>query len=124
GPRRRPRSRVRRRRYVSNFGGRGGGGGVPSHGAGVDRARLRGGRGLGVGVRRQRRSPGAGGRGLRRPESFHRSSMMQRPNTTEYARYYDKYITLVPEDDILPALEAQLGDMLALLRGVPEAQGN
>lgn len=49
---------------------------------------------------------------------------MQRPSTTEYARYYDKYIALVPEDDILSALEAQLGDMLALLRGVPESQGN
>src|SRR4051794_13654848 len=48
---------------------------------------------------------------------------MQRPSSTEYARYYDKYIALVPEDNVVAALEAQLTDKLALLHSVPEAQG-
>lgn len=49
---------------------------------------------------------------------------MPRPNPTEYAPYYEKYIALVPEDDVLAAMEAHLGDVLALLRPVPEEQGN
>jgi hypothetical protein len=49
---------------------------------------------------------------------------MQRPGSTEYAPYYGKYLALVPEDDILAALEAQLEETLAVLRPVPEAQGN
>jgi hypothetical protein len=49
---------------------------------------------------------------------------MRRPSSTEYAPYYEKYLALVPEDDILPALESQLADTLAVLRAVPEAQGN
>jgi hypothetical protein len=49
---------------------------------------------------------------------------MHRPASTEYAPDYGKYLALVPEDDVLPALEAQLADTLALLRTVPENQGN
>jgi hypothetical protein len=49
---------------------------------------------------------------------------MQRPSSTEYGRFYDAYIALVPEDDILAALDMQTADMLTLLRGAPEAQGN
>jgi hypothetical protein len=49
---------------------------------------------------------------------------MPRPGSTEYAPYYEKYLAFVPEDDILPALESQLADTLAVLRAVPEAQGN
>jgi hypothetical protein len=48
---------------------------------------------------------------------------MHRPGPTEYDPYYGKYIALVPEGDILAALEAQLGETLALLRPVPEDQG-
>jgi hypothetical protein len=49
---------------------------------------------------------------------------MTRPQSSEYAPDYQPYIALVPEDDILAALETQLGDTLAVLRGVTEAQGN
>jgi hypothetical protein len=49
---------------------------------------------------------------------------MPRPGPTEYTPSHGPYVTLVPEDDILSALAAQLEDALALLRAVPEAQGN
>jgi hypothetical protein len=48
---------------------------------------------------------------------------MHRLSSTEYAPDYEKYIALVPEEDIQTVMEAQLGEMLALLRPVPEAQG-
>jgi uncharacterized damage-inducible protein DinB len=38
-----------------------------------------------------------------------------RPDSNEYAPYYGKYISLVPEGDILVTLEKQLSDTLALL---------
>jgi hypothetical protein len=47
-----------------------------------------------------------------------------RPDATEYASYYGKYIALVPENDILTVLESQLDESLPLLRGVPETEGN
>ena len=48
---------------------------------------------------------------------------MPRPGPTEYTPSHGPYVTLVPEDDILSALAAQLEDALALLRAVPEARG-
>jgi DinB superfamily len=47
---------------------------------------------------------------------------MSRPDPTEYAPYYGKYLTLVPDDDILAALEKELGATLTLLGSVPEEQ--
>ncbi|MBO0699023.1 MAG: DinB family protein [Zavarzinella sp.] len=49
---------------------------------------------------------------------------MARPDPSEYAPYYAKYIDLVPEEDVLGALEAQLAETLAVLRPAPESQGN
>jgi hypothetical protein len=49
---------------------------------------------------------------------------MHRPLATEYAPYFEKYIALVPEDDILAVLEGQLAETLALLRPVPEEEGS
>jgi hypothetical protein len=49
---------------------------------------------------------------------------MHRPDATEYAPAFARYVALVPEDDVVAALEAQLADLLALLRAVPEAVGN
>ena len=47
-----------------------------------------------------------------------------RPDTTEYAPYYQGYVSLVPtEGDILDLLEHQLGDTVALFAGVPEEKG-
>jgi hypothetical protein len=47
---------------------------------------------------------------------------MPKPDPTEYAPYYARYVALVPEDDIVAALERELGATLALLRSVSEAQ--
>jgi hypothetical protein len=49
---------------------------------------------------------------------------MPRPNSTEYAPYFEAYIALVPEDDIVATMEAQLKEMQPFLQGVPESQGN
>ncbi len=46
-----------------------------------------------------------------------------RPESGEYAPYYDKYISLVPEGDILVTLEKQLPPTLALLSR-PESDGD
>jgi hypothetical protein len=48
---------------------------------------------------------------------------INRPEATEYAPYYGKYVALVAGDDALAALNAQVSDTLALLRGVPESEG-
>jgi len=42
------------------------------------------------------------------------------PDATEYAPYYERYVSLVPEDDVLAALEAQAAETRALLRAIPE----
>ena len=45
-----------------------------------------------------------------------------RPDETEYAPYYGRYIALVSGGDVLAALRAQADDTLALLRTVPESR--
>ena len=47
---------------------------------------------------------------------------MTRPQTTEAADYYFKYIDLVTSDDIVPAMENQMGEMLQFLSGISEEQ--
>ncbi len=44
-----------------------------------------------------------------------KSAVITRPESGEYAPYYDKYISLVPEGDILVVLEKQLPVTLAQL---------
>ena len=51
-------------------------------------------------------------------------TLAARPDTTEYAPYYEKYIALAPAGDILAILEHQLADVNGLLRGVSDAVGN
>jgi uncharacterized damage-inducible protein DinB len=46
----------------------------------------------------------------------------QRPEPSEYAAYYHRYIELVPEGDIRMILRVQLADTLALLRPLSEEQ--
>jgi hypothetical protein len=46
-----------------------------------------------------------------------------RPFETEYLAYYGKYISLVPDADILSQLSKQSEATLALLRSIPEARG-
>ena len=45
-----------------------------------------------------------------------------RPQAGEYNAYYQKYIDLVPDDDIRMLLRVQLADTLALLRPIAEAK--
>ncbi len=46
-----------------------------------------------------------------------------RPQPGEYAPYYDRYISLVPGNDVLAALDDQRRQMLLLLSGRTEADG-
>ena len=48
------------------------------------------------------------------------SAMTDRPDETEAAPYYFKYIDRVPPGDVLRTLEAQERDVLALLAPLPE----
>jgi uncharacterized damage-inducible protein DinB len=43
-----------------------------------------------------------------------------RPGKDEYAAYYEKYTSLVPEGDVVETLARQSQETLALLRSVPE----
>jgi hypothetical protein len=43
-----------------------------------------------------------------------------KPGAGEYAPYYEKYVSLVPEGDIVETLSKQSGETLALLRSIPE----
>lgn len=43
-----------------------------------------------------------------------------RPQTTEYLPYYERYVSLVPEGDVLDTLAGQLDSTLALLRSISE----
>jgi len=47
---------------------------------------------------------------------------MTRPQTTEAAPYYFKYIDLIPGEDIVPAIESQMGETLQFLEGISEEQ--
>ena len=48
---------------------------------------------------------------------------MSRPQPAEYDPYYQKYVGLVPEDEILPAIEGQIDELNKLFDGVPEEKG-
>ena len=46
--------------------------------------------------------------------------VISKPEPSEYAPYYGKYISLVQGDDVLRALTDQIDKSLATLRGVSE----
>lgn len=50
-------------------------------------------------------------------------SQNERPSTSEYPIYFETYVSKVPEEDILPVLEAQPDELAASLAGLPEAAG-
>lgn len=50
--------------------------------------------------------------------------MKAKPGADEYASDYEKYTSLVPDADILSVLSEQIEATLALLRKLPEEQGN
>jgi hypothetical protein len=47
-----------------------------------------------------------------------------RPQADEYVPYYQKYISLVPDGDLIEALRTQIGETLALLRTIPEERAS
>lgn len=51
-------------------------------------------------------------------------AMVGKPEATEYAPYYEKYITLVADEHILTSLSRQLDDTLALLGSISEDRAN
>lgn len=48
---------------------------------------------------------------------------MYKPEINEYAPYYDKYISQVPETDIREAYAGQPAELRAMLENVPEERG-
>lgn len=44
-----------------------------------------------------------------------------RPAKSEFLPYYERYIALVPEGDVVSTLSNQVGETLALLRGLPSS---
>ncbi|HYL74941.1 MAG TPA: DinB family protein [Bryobacteraceae bacterium] len=46
--------------------------------------------------------------------------MIRPPEASEYLPYYHKYISMVKGDDLIPALETQIGETLPTLRGISE----
>ena len=46
-----------------------------------------------------------------------------RPEPNEYASYYERYVSKVPDADLLETLERQCAETLALLRALPEERG-
>jgi len=48
---------------------------------------------------------------------------MTRPKDSEYDPYYRHYVSLVPEDDIIPPLEDQPAELRSLIGGLPEDRG-
>ena len=47
-----------------------------------------------------------------------------RPTEDEYAPYYGRYVSRVPEGDVLELLATQIGDTRALIRSIPESRGD
>jgi uncharacterized damage-inducible protein DinB len=52
------------------------------------------------------------------------SAAATQPQTTEYNPYFGKYLSLVPEGDVVATLSRQLEDTLAFLRGLSEEQAD
>lgn len=50
--------------------------------------------------------------------------VISRPQASEYAPYYDRYISLIQDNDILTTLDQQRRQMVQLLSGLSEADGN
>src|SRR5436190_6822234 len=51
------------------------------------------------------------------------SASAVRPPKSEYDPYYQRYISLVPEEDVLVSLDQQLSETLILLRTLSEQHG-
>jgi hypothetical protein len=47
---------------------------------------------------------------------------IEKPDATEYLSYYGRYVSLVPEGNILAVLSSQMDDTLSRLRSIPESR--
>src|SRR5215510_696197 len=65
-------------------------------------------------------------RGVRTNTTSHRkdAKIMNKPDSTEYAPYFEKYISLVPDGEIVVTLGLQIESTLSLIRGLSAAQGD
>lgn len=52
------------------------------------------------------------------------TAAIARPQASEYAPYYERYISQVPDGNIVGTLDRQLEETLALIRGIPESRGD
>jgi hypothetical protein len=50
--------------------------------------------------------------------------MKYKPDSADYAPFYEKYVTLIPDMDVVQVLEAQLLQTAQLLAGCSERDGN
>ncbi len=48
---------------------------------------------------------------------------MNRPETHEFAPYYNTYISLIEDNAVLPVLDAQTAEIRSIFSGVPEEKG-
>jgi len=53
-----------------------------------------------------------------------RTAPAGRPASSEYASYYENYISRVPEEDLVAALEDDRVTMLSLVRSIPESRAD
>ena len=51
------------------------------------------------------------------------AARLKKPETGEYAEYYNRYINLVPEGDVVATLEAQTSSFVMFLRVIPQDKG-
>ena len=49
---------------------------------------------------------------------------MNRPETNEFAPYYNTYVSLVSDDEIIPVLDKQPGEIDQMISGLPEDKGS
>ena len=52
------------------------------------------------------------------------SSTNSKPDASEHVPYFGKYISLVPDGDILSSLTSQLADTLSFLRSIPASRAD
>lgn len=50
-------------------------------------------------------------------------AVINHPESAEYPPYYEKYVSLVPQGEIIATLEQQLDQTLSLLQSIPESKG-
>ena len=48
---------------------------------------------------------------------------MNRPETNEFASYYNTYVSLIDGNNVIPELEAQPGELRSILSGIDEERG-